>query len=299
MGFMDTEKKSLLYVHLSALLLGFLAPALKVIPSTAGGIVLGRSLIQSIAIMLLLIWMGRPLLLRHASHWWQVLALGILQSVQWWAFIYAVQTVSVAVALITTFAFPLWLALLEPLFFSEKFTRSNLVASLAILAGLVLIATEGLPQSSLPLADRSGENVAWTGFAAGMASGVLVALIMLLSRKAVQELSSLSINLYQSLVSVLLFALFFRELGGLLVLDWLRLAYIAIVFSAVPYVLITLSVRTLSAHRVGAIVSLEPLYGVILAAFLLDEIPSLLTTLGGAFILGASAWETLRKTSCS
>ena len=115
---------------------------------------------------------------------------------------------------------------------------------------------------------------------------------MLVTRKTVQRLSSVTINFYESLITAMLFIFFAPGTITLGYSDWLRLAYIALFFSGLPYLLITYSIRHLDARVVGTIVSLEPIYGIFLAAVLLEEIPGPVTALGGAIVLGISLLET-------
>ncbi len=276
----DPGKQSLLAVHLSAILLGFLAPALKVIPASAASVVFGRSLIQCAGLGLLVYFSGKSLVLRRTDVP-GVLALGFLQALQWWTFIFAVQKSSVAVALIVTFTFPVWLSLLEPIFFSVTFRMRNVFGGLMILLGLYLIAP------------ANGAEEGWQGLLAATASGLLVAIVMLITRKTVRDLSSVTINFYESLITATLFVWFAGGTFALSALDWGRLAYIALFFSGLPYLLITFSIRHLDARVVGTIVSLEPIYGIFLAAILLGELPVLMTVIGGILILSISLLETI------
>ena len=276
----DPGKQSLLLVHVSALLLGFLAPALKVIPASASAVVFGRSLIQCIALGILMYFTGRTLALRNARDIRSVMLLGSLQALQWWTFIFAVQMTSVAVALIATFTFPVWLSLFEPVFFPVRFRFRNLLSGFGILLGLALLAPDGI---------RAG---GWSGLLSATASGFLVAVVMLVTRKSVQRISSVTINFYESVITAMLFIFFAPGTMTLGYSDWLRLAYIALFFTGLPYLLVTYSIRHLDARVVGTIVSLEPIYGIILAAVLLGEIPGPVTALGGTIVLGISLLET-------
>lgn len=283
---MKPGAQSLLLVHLSAILLGFLGPTLKVIPASSASIVFGRSLIQCLGLALMVWIAGRSLRLRSWSDFRIVFLLGILQAFQWWTFIFAIQVSTVAIALISTFSFPVWLALFEPVFFRERFRIRNLLTGATVILGLFLIAPGELG-FSLP-AER------WYGLLSGTASGILVAIVMLVTRKAVREISSVTINFYESLITALLFSVFAVSMS-LGAMDWARLGYIALFFSGLPYLLITFSMRHLEARRVGMIVSLEPMYGILLAAALLSEIPDLLTIIGGTLILAISILETVTR----
>jgi drug/metabolite transporter (DMT)-like permease len=46
--------------------------------------------------------------------------------------------------------------------------------------------------------------------------------------------------------------------------------------------------QRVSAHTAAVVAALEPVYGIVLAAVLLDEIPSLRTLIGGTLIVAAA-----------
>lgn len=277
------EKIALISVHASAMLLAFLGPSLKLIPANATGLVLGRSMFEFLCLLVINLWMGVRMTAK-ASEWPGLLLVGVLQSLQWWLFIYSLQISSVAVALITTFTFPVWLSFLEPILFREPFRKEALFSAGAILLGVYLIA---------PMDAISWDS--YKGLLAGLLSGHLVAWIMLLTRRMVVQNSPLVISLYKSFVGVLMFFPFYSALLHIHAMDWYRLAYIAVVFSALPYVLLTHSVRFLDARRAGSIISLEPVYGVMLAALLIGEVPEFSVFAGGIIIVLSSALETLRR----
>jgi drug/metabolite transporter (DMT)-like permease len=54
--------------------------------------------------------------------------------------------------------------------------------------------------------------------------------------------------------------------------------------------------RMLSAHTASVVAALEPVYGIALAAVLLDEVPNLRTVLGALLIIGAVFAASVRAT---
>lgn len=67
---------------------------------------------------------------------------------------------------------------------------------------------------------------------------------------------------------------------------------LGVLFTATPYLLITKSMETLKAQEVSAIISLEPVYGIVFAAFIIQEIPDLRTVIGGVIIVGVTIYST-------
>jgi len=83
--------------------------------------------------------------------------------------------------------------------------------------------------------------------------------------------------LYQTLVVCLILYLFVEVPPGKLTeIDWLLLLLMGVVFTAIPHTLITSSLLHLSTTYAGLLSCLQPLYGSVLAFFLLHEYPDLL-----------------------
>ena len=277
----DPEKQSLILAHTSALLLGFIGPVIKILNAPTEAILFGRSLFEAITLLFVCIVAKRSLRFDSPRDYAALAFLGLLQAAQWYTFIFAVQLTSVAAALIATFTFPLWVALLEPLLFKERIRKSSIVTALAIVLGLYWTA----PRFDW---NRTTEGMAW-----GLLSAILIASAMLLTRKYVRKYSSLSISMYKGIIAFAAVSPVMFLDWKLEPMDWARLAFLGVFLTALPYLLITISMRSISAGRVSAIISLEPIYGTILAAVLLSEIPGPWTIAGGLLVLGAGLFQTL------
>ena len=75
-----------------------------------------------------------------------------------------------------------------------------------------------------------------------------------------------------------------REIGLLLVLG--------VVCTALAHTLFIASLRALSAHTASVIAALEPVYGIVLALWLLSEVPGWRTVAGAVLIVGAAMMAT-------
>ncbi len=64
--------------------------------------------------------------------------------------------------------------------------------------------------------------------------------------------------------------------------------------TAVAHALFIQAMRAVRAGVAAIASALEPVYGIALAWLLLGEVPALRTLAGGALILGAVLWATLR-----
>ena len=72
------------------------------------------------------------------------------------------------------------------------------------------------------------------------------------------------------------------------------LLLLGVVFTALAHTLFIRSMRTIKAQQASIIISLEPVYGIVLAALLLSEIPTVRMLIGGGLILGAAIY-TMRR----
>jgi drug/metabolite transporter (DMT)-like permease len=196
-----------------------------------------------------------------------------------------VQTSSVALALITFSTFPVFVTFLEPLFFREKLHTIDVVLAVVALGGIVLLVPNFDP------GDRATQGVLW-----GVASGLTFAILSLLNRKHVRQHSSLTIALYQDLFAAV-------ALVPFVVLEWptfaprdvLLLGVLGVLCTAVAHSLFIAGLHGIKAGTASMIACLEPVYGAILAAILLDEVPSARTLLGGAIVLGVAFCVTVRS----
>ncbi|MEQ9569517.1 MAG: DMT family transporter, partial [Longimicrobiales bacterium] len=76
--------------------------------------------------------------------------------------------------------------------------------------------------------------------------------------------------------------------------EWGLLIGLGVVFTAGAHGLFIHGLKGVTAGRAAVIASLEPVYGVALAVALLGERPAPRTLIGGAVVLGAAAWISVR-----
>ncbi|MCX7975063.1 MAG: DMT family transporter, partial [Candidatus Aminicenantes bacterium] len=80
-------------------------------------------------------------------------------------------------------------------------------------------------------------------------------------------------------------------------IDLFRLAFLGIICTAGAHSLFIQGMKKISASTAAIISSLEPVYGIILAYFLLKEVPSFRTLIGGIIILFSVTVITFKKPS--
>lgn len=274
-----TQRLSLTLVHVAALLFGLAGVLGKLIPLPATIIVLGRVAFSSVALGGLLV-MRRTTIRWRARRDLAVLAIsGVILAAHWTAFFKAVQIANVAVALLAFSTFPLFTTTLEPLLLRTYPRRVDVLAALLILPGMYLI---------VPVLSFS--NTATQGAAWGIFAGFLFALLSIWNRRLTQRYPSAVISFYQdvSAALVLLPSLaLFRPDPTQLLDSLLVLMLLGVVCTALAHTLFIEGMRTLTAQTASVVAALEPVWGILLAALALAEVPSPRTLLGGALIVGA------------
>lgn len=245
-------------------------------------IVFGRVVFAFLALGLVLLvlrrWPARP----AAGAAGLILLSGAVLVLHWAAFFQAIQVSTVAIGLLGYATAPVFAGFLEPLWFRERFSRRILLAGLATLAGVVLI----VPRWGL------GEAV-FQGAAWGIGAGFSFAVLSLLNRRLRLSYDSVTLAFYEDGAAALLLVpflpLFWSRPGHA---DLLLLVVLGLVFTALAHGLFIQSLRGVGARVATLVSSMEPVYGIVLAALLLGEIPSPRTLAGGALILAAVAWAT-------
>jgi drug/metabolite transporter (DMT)-like permease len=274
------KQKSLGEIHLAVLLFGTAGLFGKWLTFSPLTIVLGRVFFASITLALLLKLTGQGFSISPRKNYPALVLLGFILAIHWACFFQSIQVATVAVGLLSFSTYPVFTTFLEPLLLKEKIIKMNFLLSLICLAGVSLI----IPRFSLGHSTFVG--VLW-----GLLSSLTFALITVLNRKLTQNLPSLLLAFYQDL-----FALLFL-LPSCLVLkpalnagDILLLLVLGVFCTAGSHSLFIDGMKRIKAQTASLIHTLEPVYGIIFAFFLLGENPSLRTILGGFIILSSQGF---------
>lgn len=266
-------------IHLAVFLFGFSGLFGKFLDCHPALIVLGRTSFACLALLPFLLSSGLPPFKGTARELGVYAAQGILLAVHWCTFFYSIQLSSVAVGLLTFSTFPLFVTLLEPLFFPDKLTREDLFTAISVFLGLILV----IP--SFDLSRSPAQGAVW-----GTLSGLTFALLAIINRKNVLHSHPLSVAFHQNLFAALALipAILFIAPPMPTSREWFLLACLGIVCTAAAHTLFIHALITIKATTAGIITALEPVYGIILALLFLQEIPGLKTLAGGTIILAAS-----------
>ncbi|MDP4710228.1 MAG: DMT family transporter [Saprospiraceae bacterium] len=277
--------RALLQIHIAVFFFGIAGLFGKFVAVPAMMIVLGRAFFASIAIGVGLLLFRQSVKLGNAQNYAALLGLGAILALHWWSFFYAIQVSTVAVGLVTFSTFPVFTALLEPLYFKEPFrTRPLLLAALTFF-GVVLVVPE-----------YRWENQIFQGAVWGVVSGFTFSILSILNRAYVRRYSSFVIAFYQDLgASLVLLPLLLWTDVSVSPTDFWLLVLLGVVFTALSHGLFINGLRSVNAASASIIGSLEPVYGIVGALLLLGEVPSMRTIVGGLIILGVSVVVSVKN----
>jgi drug/metabolite transporter (DMT)-like permease len=210
---------------------------------------------------------------------------GVLMTLHWVTYFYALKLSNVALGVLSLYTFPIIIAFLEPLFLKVKFNPIYILLGLMVLAGLYLLTPEFNLESSQV-----------KGILFGVFSAFCYAIRILILKQHVANYNGTMLMFYQTVIITILLVpvLFFMDLSGLeSQLPYLIL--LAFITTAVGHSLMLHSLKFFSASTASIISSLQPIFGIILAYFFLQEIPTWNTFWGGSLILLTVVIESLRS----
>jgi drug/metabolite transporter (DMT)-like permease len=284
-GLQSNKNKGIAQLHLAVVLFGMAGLFGKLLILPAMIIVLGRVFFASWVLGAFLIFKNRTFSFKTTdlkTFIW-LAALGVLLAFHWFSFFYAIQLTTVALGLITFATFPIFTAILEPLMLREKFEWKFL--ALAIIAGFgVYLASGG---------DFSKVNV-FEGVIWGILSGLSFSFLSIGNRKMTSHTTALNVAFIEDLVATLVLIPFIFILDfEMTPYKWLLVFLLGTFLTAGAHYLFIHSLMTIKTRTASIITSLEPVYGIILAVFILREIPDIKMIIGCTIIIGIGIFISL------
>jgi drug/metabolite transporter (DMT)-like permease len=203
----------------------------------------------------------------------------------WVTYFYALKLSNVAIGMLSLFTFPVITALLEPIFIKSKLNPVHLVLGLMVLIGLYILA----PEFSMESSDVRG-------ILFGLFSALCYSIRILILKQHVTLYNGSMIMFYQTFViTVILFpVLFFMDTSGFQS-QFPYLLLLALLTTAIGHSLMVHSLKFFSASTATIISSIQPVFGIIIAFIVVDEVPSRNTIWGGLLIISTVFIETIRS----
>lgn len=206
-------------------------------------------------------------------------------------FVVATKWTTAANAIFLQYTAPIYVLLLEPIFYKEKFRASDLAVVVACMVGMSLFFVGQLSPTDIK------------GNIAALCSGLCFAFyILLLRHSRSREVNRASSVIYGNLLLVILTAIVIatdpQSLSALLhagARDLAAVAYLGVVQIGVAYTLFTLGMaRGIRSLDAGIVAYIEPVLNPVWVFLFLGERPSRWAIAGGAIIVAAVVLHTLR-----
>lgn len=208
----------------------------------------------------------------------------LFMAAHWISYFYALKLSNVALGMLSLFTFPVITALLEPFFLKTKFNPIHLILGTIILIGIYILA----PEFNLESDDLKG-------ILFGLFSAFCYSIRILILKQHVDHYHGSMLMFYQtSVITIVLFpVLFFMDVSGFQSqVPYLLL--LAIITTAIGHSLMVHSLKFFSASTATIIGSIQPVFGIIIAFVVVNEIPAVNTIWGGLLIISTVFIETIR-----
>ena len=202
-------------------------------------------------------------------------------------FVLATKETTAANAIFLQYTAPVYLLILEPIVYKEKFRSRDLITVLVCLGGMALFFVGQLRPQDI------------TGNIFALTSGLFFAIYFLLLRHPrAREVNRASSVIYGNSLAVIMTAPWgLAAISSMTTHDLTGVAYLGVVQLGVAYTLFTVGmargVRSLDA---GIICYVEPILNPVWVFFVLGERPSRWALLGGAIIIAAVITHMLLDT---
>ena len=216
--------------------------------------------------------------------------IGTVQALHWVCFYASIKLANVTIALTCLSTSALIAALIEPLVIKKKFDFFEIVLGLFAIAGILIIYNTHLNFSA--------------GIIIGLVSAILTVIVSVFNKKIIDTYHAEHITLYQltggflgMTVLLPLFRLLFQNnWSAPTPFDWLWLIILSWVCTIFTFFLYIRSLKNISAFTMNLTLTLEPIYGIILAFIIYHEnkLLSRWFYLGFALIVLAVLFHTWR-----
>ncbi len=231
------------------------------------------------ALTLLLLMTVRGELRLPASHRPQIVIAGVLLAVHWATFFWALKLTTVAVALTVVFVGPVSASFLAPRFLGERVPARVYWALGVAFAGALLVVIRNTGED-VPAA---GSTVG--GVTAALVSAAAIALLLLVSKAAVDEVGPLPVTTGELVTAAIVLSPWLPGAIRETVANPIPLLALGILLTGLSFLIIWTAIRELSVAVVSVLLHIEPASAVVLALIFLDEAPAPAQWLGIGMVI--------------
>lgn len=257
-------KQALIRLHTAVFLWGFTGILGRLISLNEGWLVWWRMLITAI-ILWIYFFFSKQIQKVNTKDFLKIAMIGTLLSIHWLLFYGSIKYANVSIALTCLATTGLLSAIIEPLFFRRRISITEILLGMFALAGIIIIYFTNLQFSA--------------GIYMGLLSALLLVIVSVLNKKIVSGYTPQVITLYQLTGGffglTILMPLYNFLLQSNMQLpqswDWLWLFILAACCTVLTFILYIGALKKVSAFTVNLTLTLEPVYGIILAFMMFHE----------------------------
>lgn len=282
-------RAALLRLHAAVFIWGFTGVLGRAIELNEGLLVWWRMCITAVSLWVLFYFTGSIKKIT-AKDFLKIALIGSILALHWLFFYGSIKYANVSIALTCLSTTGLFSAIIEPLIFKTRIKVQEVVLGLFALAGILLIYFGNLHFS--------------VGIYLGIISSVATVVVSVLNKRLVSGYDPAAITLYQLTGGFLGLTLMMPLYNHLFPapklvpagLDWLWLVILSWCCTIFTFILYIGALKKVSAFTANLILTLEPVYGIILAFVLYHENKELGSNFywGFALILSAVILQMLR-----
>lgn len=248
-------------------------------------IVWWRSVLAAVFLLIFCLYKGINLKIDNRKDRWTFILASVFMGAHWITYFYALKLSNVAIGMLSLFTFPVITAFLEPLFTKVKFDAIHILLGLLVLVGIYILAPEfDLKSSQLQ------------GILLGLLSALCYSLRILILKGHVVKYNGTMLMFYQvAVLAVLLIPFVFIMGTSNISTQYPYVILLALLTTAIGHTLFVNSLKYFKASTASIIGSSQPIFGIIIAYFFLNEIPTIHTFVGGSLILLTVVIESIRS----
>ena len=257
-------KKALLQLHTAVFLWGFTGVLGRAITLDSTMLVWWRLLITMVSLWALYTIQGKA----KSINWkggLMIALIGTVQALHWVTFYASIKLANVTIALTCLSTTALLASLIEPLILKRRFDFFEILLGLFAIAGILIIYNTHIQFS--------------IGIVVGLISAILTVFVSVLNKKIIDNYQAEQITLYQltggfvGLTILLpLFQVFFPEnWSAPTTWDWVWLIVLSWACTILTFFLYIRALKSVSAFTMNLTLTLEPIYGIILAFIIYQE----------------------------
>jgi drug/metabolite transporter (DMT)-like permease len=264
---------------------GFVSVIVAGVDLPAAALVFWRCLVAAVTVPVLVLLVRRGRLLAVEQRRSQVLGLGLLVALHWALFFETLKLASVAVAILTVYTAPIFLAVLAPVLLPESRSRVGLVALTVSAPGIALIALGG----------EGGAGVDPAAIGTGLGAALTYALIVIWTKSLVHNIAPVAVAFWSyAIVAVLVLP--FAASGGRFLphgAEWAYVLALGALLTAAAGVLYMRALKDVTAQAAGLLAYLDPLSASFLAWAILGQGLGWQVVVGGLAVLVGGALVVL------